>query len=65
MPTKFHPKLSARYYGPYLVLEQFGAMAFQLQVLERARLHPVFSQSKTQHGIMQLKWIFQPSFKQH
>lgn len=42
MPTRPHPKLATRYYGPYKVIKQIGAMAFQLQILEQARIHPIF-----------------------
>jgi len=29
--TKLHPKLSARYYGPFLVIARVGAVAYRLQ----------------------------------
>ena len=28
MPTKIHPKLAVKYYGPYLVLKKIGVVAF-------------------------------------
>lgn len=42
MPVRLHPKLFVRYCGPYLVIRQVGALAFQLQLLEFAHIHPVF-----------------------
>ncbi|XP_073223389.1 uncharacterized protein [Cicer arietinum] len=42
MPTRLHPKLAAKYYGPYLVLKQIGTAAFKFQLPTEARIHPVF-----------------------
>lgn len=51
MPTKLHHKLSARYYGPYLVLKQVGAVAFKFQLPEQARIHPVFHVSQLKRAV--------------
>jgi len=32
MPMRLHPKLSAKYYGPFLVLRKVGQVAFYLQL---------------------------------
>lgn len=41
MPTRIHPKLAARYYGPFKVVQQVGKVAFRLLLSETARVHPV------------------------
>jgi len=40
MPTKLHPKLSSRYYGPFLVEAKVGVVAFKLQLPESTLMHP-------------------------
>jgi len=39
MQTKLHPKLSARYYGPFLVVASVGTVAYRLQFPEQVRIH--------------------------
>lgn len=46
MHARLHLKLVPRYYGPFQVLKQVGPVGFQLQLLEIARIYPVFNVSQ-------------------
>ena len=45
-------KLSPRFYGPFKIVAKVGPVAYRLQLLVDAKIHPVFhvSQLKHMHG---------------
>ncbi|KAJ7519676.1 hypothetical protein O6H91_20G050300 [Diphasiastrum complanatum] len=42
LSTSKCPKLSPRYCGPFTILKRIGSSAYQLALLESAKVHPVF-----------------------
>ncbi|WVZ16585.1 hypothetical protein V8G54_009567 [Vigna mungo] len=51
MPMRLHPKFTARYHGPFRVIQKVGEVAFRLLLPESATIHPVFHVSQLKLAI--------------
>lgn len=62
MSSRLHPKLSARYFGPFQVVQQDGKVAYKLQLPDTVTMFHV-SQLKKAVGVQQVEKELSPELQ--